>query len=208
MNDMRAVIVPKSDQLNADDLLIGPITITIRDVTIRPGTEQPVSIFYEGDEGKPYKCCKSMARVMVKCWGEDANKYIGRSLTLYCDPKVKWGGMEVGGIRISHMSHINRDMVMALTVTKGNKKPFTVKPLIIKSEAENSSDAVMEPDELSAQVDTMVTLLSRKDSKTLHEFTAQAKYTAFTARLSQSKRDDLLSRVRDAVTEAAMRELP
>lgn len=129
MNDMRAVIVPKSDQLNADDLLAGPITITINKVTIRPGTEQPVSVFFDGDNGKPYKCCKSMARVMVHCWGADANEYVGRSMTLYCDPTVKWGGLEVGGIRISHMSHIPRGVTMALTATKGQRKPFVVKPL-------------------------------------------------------------------------------
>lgn len=129
MNDMRAVIVPKSDQINADDLLSGPMTITITAVTIRPGTEQPVSINFEGDGGKCYRPCKSMARVMVACWGPDANQYKGRSMTLYCDPKVKWGGMEVGGIRISHMTHINGTQTMALTATKGSKKPFTVQPL-------------------------------------------------------------------------------
>jgi hypothetical protein len=37
--------------------------------------------------------------------------------------------MEVGGIRISHMSDIGETMTMALTVTRANKKPFTVKPL-------------------------------------------------------------------------------
>ena len=129
MNDMREVIVPKSDQINADHLLAGPITITITEVTIRPRTEQPVSIHFEGDDGKPYKPCLSMARVMVHCWGDDANKYVGRSMTLFCDPKVKWGGLAVGGIRISHMSHIKGAVTMALTETKGNKKPFTVKPL-------------------------------------------------------------------------------
>lgn len=132
MNDMRAVIVPKSDQLNADDLLAGPMTITITSVTIRPGTEQPVSIFFEGDNGKPYKCCKSMARVMVHCWGADANNYVGRSMTLYCDPKVQWGGMAVGGIRISNMSHIDGPHTMALTATKGRKNAFTVSPLVVE----------------------------------------------------------------------------
>ncbi len=129
MSDMSSVIVPKSDQKNADDLLAGPITIKITNVTIRPGTEQPVSVFFDGDEGKPWKPCKSMARVMVSAWGADASKYVGRSLTLYCDPKVKWGGMEVGGIRISHMSDIDSAITMALTVTRANKKPFTVKPI-------------------------------------------------------------------------------
>lgn len=129
MNDMTKVIEPKSDQLNADDLIAGPRTITVREVTIRPGTEQPVSIFFEGDNGKPYKCCKSMARVLVSSWGPDASKYVGRSMTLYRDPTVKWAGMEVGGIRISHLSHIERETVMALTATKGSRKPFIVKPL-------------------------------------------------------------------------------
>ena len=129
MTDMKPTIVPKSDQLNADDLLSGPITIKITEVKIKPG-EQPVSIHYEDDNGKPYKPCKSMCRVMVSAWGADAAKYIGHRMTLYCDPKVKWAGMEVGGIRISHMSDIDESMTMALTVTRANKKPFTVKPLV------------------------------------------------------------------------------
>ena len=130
MNDMRAVIVPKSDQINSDDLISGPITITIEKVLIAPGTEQPVSIHFEGDNGKPYKPCKSMARVMVQCWGPDASIYVGRSLTIYRDPKVIWGGMAVGGIRISHMSHIAGSQTMALTATKTSRKPFTVQPLV------------------------------------------------------------------------------
>ena len=88
MNDMAATIIPKSDQLNADDLIAGSMTITITDVTIRPGTEQPISIHYEGDNGKPYKACKSMCRVMVTAWGPDSKKYVGRSLT--SNPVCTW----------------------------------------------------------------------------------------------------------------------
>src|SRR4051812_11375313 len=102
---MSSVIIPKSDQINADDLLAGPITITIRDVQIKGGQEQPVSIYFEGSD-KAFRPCKSMSRVLVQGWGADAKAYIGRSLTLYCDPSVKWGGVEVGGIRISHMTDI------------------------------------------------------------------------------------------------------
>ena len=128
MADMSAVIIPKSDQINADDLLAGPLTIKIESVKVSPGTEQPVSMFFDGST-KAYRPCKSMARVLVSAWGADSSKYIGRSLTLYCDPKVKWGGMEVGGIRISHMSDIDSSITMALTVTRANKKPFTVRPI-------------------------------------------------------------------------------
>lgn len=121
-------IAAKSDQLNADDLIGGPITVRVAEVRFT-GSEQPVAIHYEGDGGKPFMACKSMRRVLVNVWGPDANAYVGRSMTLYRDPSVKWGGVPVGGIRISHMSHIDRDVTMALTETRANRKPFTVKPL-------------------------------------------------------------------------------
>jgi hypothetical protein len=128
MNDMSATIIPKSDQISADDLIAGPVTITISGVTISPG-EQPVIVKFDGDNGRPYKPCKSMCRLMVHCWGADAKNYIGRSMTLYRDPDVKWGGLAVGGIRISHMTAITSPITIALTETKGRKKPFVVKPL-------------------------------------------------------------------------------
>lgn len=135
MSDMSAVIIPKSDQINADDLISGPVNVTIKAVAVRPGTEQPVSIDI-GNPGKVFRPCKSMARVMVSAWGADSSKYVGRSMTLYRDPKVKWGGMEVGGIRISHMSHIDGPMTLALTETKQSRKPFTVKPLVVEKRQE------------------------------------------------------------------------
>lgn len=125
MMDMSAVITPKSDQISADDLIGGPITVTITGVKIRAEQEQKVDISLAGQD-RVYRPCKSMSRVLVAAWGADAKAYVGRSLTLYRDPTVKWGGMEVGGIRICAMSHIDRKMVLALTVTKGNRKPHLV----------------------------------------------------------------------------------
>lgn len=146
MNEMEQTIIPKSDQLNSDDLLAGPRTITIREVKIVPGTEQPVGVFFEGDENKPYLPCKSMRRVMVAVWGADASAYMGRSMTIYRDPKVTWGGMEVGGIRISHMSHIEVPTVLVLTATKKARKPFTVLPMAEKKKAATAQNKQDEPD--------------------------------------------------------------
>lgn len=130
MTDLGATIAPKSDQLNADDLIAGPMTITVTAVRANPSApEQPISIFFDGDNGKPYKPCKSMRRVLVQLWGRDGGKYVGGRLTLYRDPAVKFGGIEVGGIRISHMSGIDGDRTMALTATRASRKPYTVKPL-------------------------------------------------------------------------------
>lgn len=133
MNDMSAVIVPKSDQINAEDFLAGPAVFTINDVSINPGTEQPVSIKLDG-ERRVWRPCKSMSRVLVSAWGPDARQYLGRSVRLFCDPNVTWGGMKVGGIRISHLSHIERDMVIALTATKGKKVMATIKPLVMEQQ--------------------------------------------------------------------------
>lgn len=132
---MTSAIVPKSDQINADDFIAGPRTIKITKVEVCPGTEQPVSIFYDGDDGKPWKCCKSMSRVLVAAWGPDAKAYVGRSVTLYRDPNVKWGGMAVGGIRISHLTHIDKTLTLALTETKGKRAPFVVKPLAAEQQS-------------------------------------------------------------------------
>lgn len=150
-DNMASAIIPKSDQLNSDDLIAGPITIKVTGVTIRGGQEQPVSIHYEGDNGKPYKSCKSMNRVLVTCWGADAKQYVGRSMTLYREPTVKWGGMEVGGIRISHLSDIPESITMALTATKGSRKPYTVRPL--KASAPPSSTAVSSSSAATAGAD-------------------------------------------------------
>lgn len=111
-----ASIVPKSDQLNADDLLAGPMTVTIAGVSA--GTaEQPVNIRLHG-EARVYRPCKTMRRVLVHLWGDDGHAWIGRRMTLVHDPEVKFGGVKVGGIRISHMSDIPAAAAIAVTLSK------------------------------------------------------------------------------------------
>lgn len=136
--DISDTIAPKSNQLNADDLIAGPRTITIRSVKWGDTAEQPVALHFEGDNNKPYMPCKSMRRVLVFVWGADASKYAGRSMTIYRDPGVMFGGQAVGGIRISHMTDITKDVTMALTATRANRKPFTVKPLKLTTARQQS----------------------------------------------------------------------
>lgn len=126
--DMSAFVVPKSDQLNADDLT-EPRTIRVAKVSGTGNADQPVAVYFDGDNGRPFKPCKSMRRVMIAAWGTDASQYVGRSMTIYRDPRVAFGGMEVGGIRISHMSHIDKTLSLALTVTKAKRAPYRVEPL-------------------------------------------------------------------------------
>ena len=126
--DLSQTIIPKSDQLNADDLIAGPRTIRITGIT-GGSAEQPVSVSYEGDNGRPYKPSKSMRRILVALYGNDSAACIGRRITLYRDADIKFGGDAVGGIRISHASDIDRQLVMALTLKRGQRAQYRVEPL-------------------------------------------------------------------------------
>lgn len=132
MGDMAHAIIAKSDQLNADDLLGNPITVRIRDTKVTKAPQQPAWIYYDGDNGKPWKPCKSMCRVMVEGFGStDSKQYIDKYVTLFRDPTAKFEGKEVGGVRISHMSDIGDEpRTFMITIRRGVKAPYTVQPLI------------------------------------------------------------------------------
>lgn len=126
--DMTESIAPKSDQLNAEDLLSGPRTFTISEVK-RGSAEQPVDVHLVEFPGRPFKPSKTVRRIMVNAWGADASQYAGKRMTLYRDPAVRFGGQDVGGIRVSHMSGITKPLTIALTITRGKRAPFVVQPL-------------------------------------------------------------------------------
>lgn len=130
--DLSKTIQPKSDQLNADDLVGGSRVIKIRDVKGGADEQQPVSIYFEGDDNKPYKPCKTMRRLLVQVWGADGDAFKGRSMTLYRDDSVKYAGVNVGGIRISHVSHIDKPIDVLITVSKSKRRPVTVQPLKVE----------------------------------------------------------------------------
>lgn len=126
--DIDDTVAPKSDQLNAEDLLAGPRTFTVERAVVRDG-EQPVNLHLVELPGRPYRPSKTMRRVLLNAWGKRSAEYAGRRLTLYRDPEVKFGGEAVGGIKISHMSGIDQPVSVSLTVTRGTRAPYTVQPL-------------------------------------------------------------------------------
>lgn len=126
--DLTQSIEPRSDQVNSDDLISGPITVTIREVS-KGSAEQPVDVHLVEYPKRAYRPSKSMRRIMVAAWGRDASVYAGRRLTLYRNPDIKFGGTVVGGIEISHLSDISKPLNVALTATRGKKRNFTVEPL-------------------------------------------------------------------------------
>jgi len=133
--DLTQTTAPRSDQQNYDDVATAPRTVTVAEV--KPGSsEQPVEIHLVEFPGRPYKPSKSMRRVLVAAWGADSTVYAGRRLTIYGDPTVKFGGQATGGIKISHLSHIDAPVTVSLTVTRGKRAPHVVEPLIAPSPAQ------------------------------------------------------------------------
>jgi hypothetical protein len=138
LNNLRETIVPKSDRINADDFLAGPETVTITAVR-RGDADSPVAVHLEGR--KPWFPCKSMRRVLITAFGDCGADWVGKSATLFCDPAVRFGGVAVGGIRIAALSHIENDLAISLTTTRGKRSPYTVKKLeVVMYDAQKFAD--------------------------------------------------------------------
>ena len=131
--DISHTIIAKSDQLNAADLMGGGVTVKVLDVDVGKG-DQPVVITIDGGN-QPYKPCKGMLRLIAELWGKDSSVWVNRSMTLYCDPTARWAGKEVGGIRISHLSHIDGKKIVPIRASRTSVIHYDVLPLSSAEEA-------------------------------------------------------------------------
>ena len=127
---MGETIKPKSDQINADDCLAGPLTGEILKVFGTGSAEQPVAIQLSC-HAQPWKPSKSMRRVLVFVYGDQGDDYVGKSVTIFRNPTIAFGGIVVGGIEISHMSGLASAITIPVTVSRGKKKPVTIHPLVV-----------------------------------------------------------------------------
>lgn len=127
---LRDTIIPKSDQINYDDLANG-IKRRVKVVSLkRGGDDQPVRVVIEdattAEKLRDYVPCKSMRRVLIAAWGDKGADWVGKVIELYGDPSVKWAGEAVGGLRISALSDIAKPFTIALTATRGSRKQTTI----------------------------------------------------------------------------------
>jgi len=144
MNELLDSIAPKSDQLNADDLIGRNLTVKITDVVIKGG-EQPVWVYYDGCNNKPYKPSKGMRRGMIVCWGAQnkGQDWKGKTMTLTRNEDVLWQGKPTGGIQISHASDIDKPVTFMLTVSRSKRIPFTINPLVTQQKVESKEVITM-----------------------------------------------------------------
>ena len=129
---LRDTIIPKSDQLNYDDVASAPMTVRVNGLA-QGSDEQPVVIRIADDATgaalRDFKPCKSMRRVLIALWGDKGKAWIGNRMTIVGDASVVFGGQRVGGIRISHVSGIDAPQTIMLAVSRGKRSEYVVKPL-------------------------------------------------------------------------------
>ena len=127
---MKITAEPRSDQWNADDFIGGPRTFTIAGV--KAGTaEQKYDIELVEGQGRSWRPPLTVLRLLIAAWGDEASEWIGRRVTLYRDPSIRFGSDAVGGIRVSHMSNLpgNKRFEVKLTSTRGRRASHAVDPL-------------------------------------------------------------------------------
>ena len=126
--DIDDTTAPKSNQLNAIDLIDGPRVVTIEGVEV-VGGQQPVRVHLREYPGRPYYPNKGMRRFLVALWGKKSAEYAGRRLELWRNPDVLWQGKPTGGIQISAASHIDGPKDLPLTISQAKRETITVQPL-------------------------------------------------------------------------------
>lgn len=141
----------KSDQINAADLLGGPLVCQITDIQMTGSADQPISIFVDAHP-QPWKPSKTSRRVLAACWSDvEPSEWVGRYVVLYNDTTVMWAGKAEGGIRTSHMSHIDGKKTIMTNATRGKKSAQTVEPYYPADVQAPAAQPVFWPDEAFAK---------------------------------------------------------
>ena len=135
MSEVDEWLKPKSDQLNADDLIGGKRVIRIRKVKITKTGKQDGTIWFDGDDNKPWKPCVTMGRIMRGAWGLPEN-WIGKYVEIYRDPEAIYAGKKVGGIRISGLSDIDSDYETSVTVSRSVRNTVRIKKITVAAQPE------------------------------------------------------------------------
>lgn len=143
--------IAKSDQVNAVDLIGSPLVCRITEIRQTGDEKQPTAIYVDAHP-QPWKPSKTFRRVLLACWEGDPSDWIGRTVVLWCDPTILWGGEKVGGVAISHLSHIDGEKTFKMNESRNKKKIITVKPYWPQEQAQQQpQEPVYWPDDAFAK---------------------------------------------------------
>ncbi|MET0887723.1 MAG: hypothetical protein ABWX92_14880 [Mycetocola sp.] len=132
MPDITDTLKADSTQLNAIDFPPGTSrTYTVESVRVVPSAkDRPVNIrLAEDPDGREFRPSKGMRRILAACWTPDSDKWVGKRLTIYADPSVRYAGKSIGGLKVSHVSHIDAAKKLPLRESESVTTIHTVQPL-------------------------------------------------------------------------------
>jgi len=144
--DITDALAPTSDQLDAIEL-VNPRTFTIDTGSALGKREgKTVAEIRLADFPRVWRPSKGMLDVLAACWGTDGKQWVGRSVTLYNDPEVMFGRDKTGGVRISHLSHIDKARTVTIRASgAGRKQQWRVDPLTEPAQPSGNSGQLAEP---------------------------------------------------------------
>jgi len=148
--DMAASIEARSEQIDADNLISGPIDVTIKAVTRGPSNEQPIQIVLQ-ETPLFYRPNKTFRRALIGCFGDDSTNWIGKRLRLARDANVMFGGVKVGGTIVTHAS-IEAPVVFMLSTKRGKKSAVSIdvippiqKPVPMPAKVKEAAAVITKP---------------------------------------------------------------
>ena len=148
--DMAASIEARSEQIDADNLISGPIDVTIKAVTRGPSNEQPIQIVLQ-ETPLFYRPNKTFRRALIGCFGDDSTNWIGKRLRLARDANVMFGGVKVGGTIVTHAS-VAAPIVLMLSTKRGKKSAVSIdvippiqKPVPMPAKVKEAAAVITKP---------------------------------------------------------------
>lgn len=178
--DITDALAPTSDQLDAIEL------VEPRTFTIAPGGRlgnregKTVAEVALADFPRVWRPSKGMLDVLAKVWGKNGSEWVGRSLTLYNDPEVTFGKDKVGGIRISHMTHIDKPQTVMIRGRGRGARPikWQVQPLVVADVA---------PEQPSPTAEDVASATTEDELRAMWSVASPQVREAITARVAELK---------------------
>lgn len=182
--DITEHVKAKSDQLNASDLIGGPITVQVQGVE-RGNRDQPVIVTLSNGH-MPWKPSKTALRALSYFWGNDTKQWEGQWVQLYRDPRTLWAGKPVGGIMVQGLSNIKKSETLTLQYSRGKTNAHPVAKLNAPQQKDTGKPtanlfAFLDENGLTmAAVDAWCVTIDKPIASTMDE-AGQAKVAAYLA---------------------------
>ncbi len=93
-------VIRYADLVERGDITLEITKVVKGKVTGKSGKGSSKAMLYFKGAERPLAAGTSVLSVIAKLYGNDTRKWVGKSVTLYADDDVMFGGEKVGGVRV------------------------------------------------------------------------------------------------------------